>query len=110
MHTQLSIFNVNSYHNTVPITDTKELDKMEAKAQRQENAVLRLFEQHPHADFTPYEVYMRLGQQWPKGSIQRAITNLTKGVDAKLQKLGKEKMRDGEFKGIKTNVWKLRKP
>lgn len=107
MHTQLSIFNVNSYHNTVPITDMKELDKAEARAKRQENAIMRLFEQHPHADFTPYEVYMRLGQQWPKGSIQRAITNLTKG--GKLQMMDAGKRRDGEFKGIKTNVWKIRK-
>ena len=83
MSHQISIFDnpQPSFHNqTIGLKGT-ELKKAEKAAKSQEEIVLNLFEQFPHAEFNAYTVYLRLGQQIREGSIRRCLTNLlNKGV------------------------------
>lgn len=99
---QLDCFKTNHYHNTIPERGAV-LETYEAKACKQDEIVKRLFEQHPTATFTPYEVWLRLGQQWPLTSVRRAITNLTN--DGVL--VMTDQTRAGGY-GRNNNVWKLK--
>jgi hypothetical protein len=99
---QLDIFGTNSYFNSVPIRDEKELDKLEKKARHQDEDVLNFFKAHPYQDFTPWQVHFELGGKYLIGSIRRAITNLTD--DEELIMLDKKRM---ELQGSFNNVWKL---
>lgn len=103
MHTQLSIFNTNSYHNSVPETDTQVLDKREQQCKKQEELVLSVFKHNKYKDFNAFEMWIAIGQQWPKASIQRAITNLCNAD--KIALTGTK--RKGEF-NVETNCWKLK--
>jgi hypothetical protein len=104
-HTQLSFFNLNSYHNTITETDNVELDKREAQCRKQEELVLSVFQIAKYKDFTAYEMWIAVGQQWPKASIQRAITNLCNDNNGSIVFSGAK--RKGEF-NVKTNCWKLK--
>lgn len=94
----------NSYHNSVPETNPEVLDERENKARKQEEKILKLFEEHPYTDFTAYDVYLRCGQQWPKSSVQRAITNLCQKHE-KIVMTGNK--RKGEY-DVDTNTWVLK--
>lgn len=65
------------YFNTTPVQG-KVLKANENAVKAQNDKIYRLFESHPHADFTPYEVYLRFGQQIPEGSIKRGMSQLDK--------------------------------
>jgi hypothetical protein len=97
---QLDIFGTNSYFNSLPIRDEKELDKLEKKARYQDEQILKLFSDHPHTSFTPVDVHLRFGQQWPITSVRRAITNLC--TDEELIMTGEK--RPGLY-GMVNNCW-----
>ena len=103
-HSQLTMFGLNSYHATTGITDEKTLQEREVKARSTEALVLQLLKENPYASFTPYEAYLRLGQQKPEGSIRRAMTNLTD--DGLLYVTGE--LRDGRYKGFENNCWRYK--
>ncbi len=65
-----------SFHNTLELKG-KELLRAESKAKTQEEIILKLFTDNPHADFTASDLWLKLGQQWPITSVRRALTNLT---------------------------------
>lgn len=91
--------NSNAYHNTLPIHG-KALETAEAKAQSLEVMILKYFSDHSSQGFTPPEVQLVFGQQWPLTSVRRSITNLTtKGF---LITTGER--RPGLF-GSDNNVW-----
>jgi len=96
------MFGLNHYHDTV-IESVALADQYEHKAKHQDEIVLKLFQQHPTASFTPYEVWLRLGQQWPITSVRRAITNLT----GEFLEVTEEKRLGGY--GRNNNVWRLKK-
>jgi hypothetical protein len=54
-----------------------DLEKARVRASGQTEAVLKLFQDHPHTSFTPWEIYHHMGQQMMITSIRRAITTLT---------------------------------
>ena len=64
-----------SFHNTLDLKG-KELLKAESKARTQEEIILKLFTDNPHADFTASDLWLKLGQQWPITSVRRSLTNL----------------------------------
>lgn len=101
-HTILSLFGDNSYHNTVPIRDEKELQAKEEKAKSQEEIILAYFNLHHWVDFTPCQIWLLHGQRWPLTSVRRAITNLTK--QGKL--VMTENKRPGIY-GDLNNCWKF---
>lgn len=99
---QLTIFG-GHHHNTTNLNGA-DLKRVEAKASRQEDIILKLFKDHRYTSFTAHEVWMHLGQQWPITSVRRAISNLSCGNNALLRATGE--MRDGGY-GMKTNCWIL---
>lgn len=64
------------YHNTTDKSGT-ELERVQVKASRQTEQILRFFRQNPHTTFTPWDVHLQLGQQLMITSVRRAITTLT---------------------------------
>ena len=97
---QLDIF--TSFHNTIPVQGN-ELDRLEAKARKQEEKILKLFEGSPYQSFTPFQVYHAFGQQWPITSVRRAMTNLTN--QEKLVVTGERRK---EESGAWNNCWRLK--
>ena len=75
---QLEMFKTNSFKNSLPITDKNELEVKEEKARTQEQIILEIFANNTALDFTPVQIWMMVGQQWPLTSVRRAITNLDK--------------------------------
>lgn len=75
---QLDFFQTNSYHNSLPIRDAKELEAKEKRARGQEEKIFSYFCEHPNMAFTPSQVWISFGQCWPLTSVRRSITNLTK--------------------------------
>lgn len=67
---------LHMFHNTIDLLPSQKATA-ELKASRQNDKVLKLFQDHPHQDFTPAQVYLMFGQQYPLTSIRRAITTLT---------------------------------
>lgn len=102
-HTILSLFGDNSYHNSVPIRDEKELQAKEEKAKSQDEMILHYFSGHQHSDFTPTQVWIAFGQRWPLTSVRRAITNLTKQGKLVIT----ENKRPGIY-GDLNNCWKYK--
>ena len=82
MNHQLDIFQAHRigpvYHNTTAKTG-EDLEKAQVKASGQTEAILKLFQDHPHTSFTPWQIYYHFGQQMMITSIRRAITTLTDG-------------------------------
>lgn len=101
---QLDFFSrTNSYHNTLPIVDEKELDKREEKAKGQDKQILEFFESHKHESFTPAQIHLLFAQKWPLTSVRRSLTNLSKA--GKLLVTGEK--RPGYF-GEPNNCWRLK--
>lgn len=71
---------LNFFHNTIGLLPSEHREK-DKKAINQSEKILALFKESPHCDFTPSEVYLKFGQQYPLTSIRRAITNLTDAGD-----------------------------
>ncbi len=86
---QIGLFDkpVPSFHNTIDLKG-KELIKADNKAKTQEEIILKLFKDNPHADFTASDVWLKLGQCWPITSVRRAITNLKELEKTDKQRLG----------------------
>ncbi len=104
MHSrQLDIFAINSFHNSLPVRDAEQLEQYEDKANKQDKKILNFFECHHHQSFTPADIHLVFGQQFPLTSIRRAITNLTKA--GKLELTGET--RKGLY-GRENNTWKLK--
>jgi len=68
---------IDMFHNTIDLLPSQKAER-EVKASKQNDQILKLFQQHKYCDFTPSEVYIRFGQQWPLTSVRRAISTLTK--------------------------------
>lgn len=68
---------ISMFHNTTHLLPS-EVVKKEVKASKQSDLILKIFQMHPTKDFTPFEVSMLIGQQWPITSVRRSITDLTK--------------------------------
>lgn len=103
-HAQLSIFGMNSFHNSVPIKDEEELQVREKKSKSMEDHMLRHFRDHPYTSFTPHALWLLCGEQYPLTSIRRAMTNLTKA--GHLVVTGE--MRPGLY-GVNVNCWILKR-
>jgi len=65
------------FHNTIALLPSEKAER-EVKSSRQNDKILKLFQDNPHSDFTPCDVYLRLGQQYPITSVRRGITDMTK--------------------------------
>lgn len=101
---QLDIFKTNAYHNSLPERDEKKLSEYEAKARTQDEKISRFMEEHANQSFTPCELHLLFGQQWPLTSVRRSLTNLTS--DGKLEITGE--LRKGIF-GRENNCWQWKK-
>lgn len=91
------------FHNT---TEKKgvELERAQVKASGQTEIILKVFQQHPRTSFTPWDVWMHLGQQMMITSVRRAITTLT---DAGYLVKTEERRKSGPAE--ETNfTWKLK--
>lgn len=99
-HAQLSIFGMNSFHNSIPLKEGKELRKREKKAKSMEEHMLNHFKDHPYTSFTPHQLWLLCGQQYPLTSIRRAMTNLTKAGHLVIT----GEMRPGLY-GAPNNCW-----
>jgi hypothetical protein len=66
----------SSYHNTTGLAG-EQLERRIEQAQSQEEAVEALFEAHPAACLTPFEVQDVALPNSPITSVRRAITNFT---------------------------------
>lgn len=94
-----SYFNTNAEQGEL-------LFKSNEKAHSQEEQILELFEQFPDKEFSPEEVWIRLGlNKTPLTSIRRAISNLSKSPKWKrIHKTGN--MKAGNY-GKMVHTWKL---
>ena len=71
---------LNFFHNSIGLLPSEHREK-EKRAINQSEKILALFKESPHCDFTPSEVYLKFGQQYPLTSIRRAISTLCKAGD-----------------------------
>jgi Fe2+ or Zn2+ uptake regulation protein len=108
---QLDLFHLPDVRNMIgPVyfnTTSKkgdELEKARVRASGQTEAVLKLFQNHPNTTFSVWEVHFRLGQQYSKSWIGRAITTLTDA--GHLEKC--EKRRNGPY-NENSYTWRLSK-
>jgi hypothetical protein len=91
------------YHNTTAKKGV-ELEQATIRAGHQSEKILRVFQQHPHTTFTPWDIHLHLGQQLMITSIRRAITTLT---DAGYLVKTQERRKSGPAE--ETNcTWKLK--
>lgn len=67
---------LHKYYNTTNLSGD-ELKEKRHKVAGQTAKILKVFEDHPHTLFTPWDVYYHFGQQIMITSIRRAITDLT---------------------------------
>jgi len=90
------------YHsrNPIPPEDLERGRRIE-KAQRQ--IVRDFFEKRPRQTFTPYEVLLAVGADWPITSVRRAMTDLTK--ENVLTK-NEDEQRPGKY-GVRNCTWTL---
>jgi hypothetical protein len=94
---QLSIF-----YNTTHMTED-ELRIRRVSANRQNQMILKFFQDNPMGFFTPFEVQLYTNlERTPITSIRRAINTLT---DAGLL-IKTDKLRQGDF-GAMNHTWKL---
>ena len=103
MKGQTSLFDnsTRSFHNTTDLKE-KELINANKRANLQEQKILKFFEASQYNSYTPSEVWLAFGQQWPLTSVRRSITNLTNEgylIKLKEQRVG--------FYGEKNYCWKL---
>lgn len=71
MNSQLDL-----YYNTTGENGNK-LVQNKAKVSTQNQKILNFFTENKYSDFTPCEIWIAFGQQWPLTSCRRAITTLT---------------------------------
>jgi hypothetical protein len=93
-----------TYHvrNRVPIEDLRRGRKAAA---RQEDVILKFFEEHPNQGHTPFAVLAGTGLNCPITSVRRAMTDLTNA-----NKLVKETNNQRlEIFGVRNCVWRLLK-
>lgn len=100
-HGTLHLFGMNKFHNSVPEKDVKVLEKRERQARSKNSMILALFKENPYAKFTPYDVYLRFGQQIDQSTIRRAITDLT--TDGEL--FVTDEQRPGRYPNHLNNCW-----
>jgi hypothetical protein len=93
---------LHSYHATVD-QPSAETAAGEARARRQDDAVLRWFRGHPGREFTPEEVHAACMPHAPLTSARRAITNLT--TARRLEKTSRTRV--GQY-GRRAHTWRLR--
>lgn len=91
------------FHNTIGLLPSEKIER-EAKAIRQVDRVLEVFKQNPNQDFTPTQIFLMFGQQYPLTSIRRSITDLTSAGDL----VKTDNMRAGMF-GEKNYCWQYAK-
>lgn len=107
MERQLDFFQTHSYHNSIAIHDEEELQVQEDRNLKQEEKILWLFMRNPNTEYTAWDVCGELNHRWPKGSVQRGITNICDHNRGKIVMTGNKKV--GEFKDRpKVNTWKLK--
>lgn len=103
----MKVAQLDMFHNTLFLLpgDHREEEK---KNIGQNEKVLKFFQDSPNQDFTPTEVFVLFGQQYPITSIRRAITDLTKAGDLEIVDGVR---RQGLYPGRRgTNgVWRLKK-
>lgn len=93
------------YHNTTELKG-EELSRAQVRASGETEKILRFFQEHPHAWFTPWDVYFHFGQQLDRNNVRRCITNLTTaGYLVKGTKAGQRK--SGPF-NQPNYTWKLK--
>lgn len=92
---------LNFFHNTIGLLPSEKAER-EVKAINQTEKVLRYFKQHRFSEFTPAQVWMAFGQQYPITSIRRAISDLTKAGDL----IKTETKRKGVFNEL-NSCWRL---
>lgn len=100
-HGTLEIFGLNSYHNTTGERDEKVLAKRERQAKSKNAMILQLFKENPYCKFTPYDVYLRFGQQIDQSTIRRAITDLTDDEELFVT----DEKRPGRYPNHLNNTW-----
>lgn len=93
---------LDMFHNTIGLLPS-EVAPREVKNSKQSDIILKLFEDNMYQSFTPCEVHLLTGQQYPITSIRRAITDLTK-----MNKLEKTDLRRKGMYGELNYTWKLR--
>lgn len=65
------------FHNTIQLLPSEKIER-EVKASKQNDQILKLFQDNKYSEFTATEVHLKFGQQWPITSVRRAISTLTK--------------------------------
>lgn len=97
-----------SFHNTIHVTQA-ELPLFQDKAKRQEDVILEIFTERKGDWLNPDHVHTiykaRTGKNTPITSIRRAISDLSKGNDAKLIKSALAVSRG--LYGVPTHSWTL---
>ncbi len=66
-----------SFHNSTRLLPSQVVAK-EVKNSKQNDQILKLFEDNPHCDFNPAEVWLRFGQQFPISNVRRCMSDLEK--------------------------------
>ena len=90
------------FHNTIGLLPSEHRVR-EKKAVNQNDKILAFFKEHRFADFTPAEVWLRFGQQYPLTSIRRSMSDLTKAGDL----IKTENKREGMY-GDVNHTWRLK--
>jgi len=94
------------FHDTTPQRE-EDIPKAREDAKRQTSQILEIFRQHHQLSFTPYEIWLILGELGSKmllTSVRRSITNLTK--EGKITKCQWSESRPGEY-GKLNRVWRF---
>jgi hypothetical protein len=94
---------IDMFHNTIQLLPSEKVER-EKKALNQNEKILAFFKENPMSDFTPAEVWLKFGQQYPLTSIRRAISDLTKAGDL----IKTDLKRKGIYNEINC-VWKLKR-
>lgn len=92
----------NLFHNT-NFLSADSADRKKAKNKNQADVILELLRKHPDQSFTPAQIWVMLGQQWPLTSVRRAINYLTE--NGHLEKT--DELRPG-FYGDPNHCWTLK--
>lgn len=93
---------LDMWHNTIGLLPSEKIVK-ENKAINQNEKVLNFFKEHRYSDFTPSEVWLKFGQQYPLTSIRRAISTL-----CKIGELVKTENKRMGFYGEMNYCWKIK--
>lgn len=76
MDTQLKVFNVNHFHNSVPESDKKRLSQAEQIAKYQDDKILQFMKANARKEgWTSWEIHSMHFPQMLETSVRRALTN-----------------------------------